>query len=155
MNKKNDYDIVVLSKILDSQFKTPWGFRFGLDGLLGLIPGVGDFSTSALSLYIVFRAVQLGLPSTTLLLMLKNLAIENLVQAIPFLGNIFDFFWKANIRNLKLIQATQNKAKTLQERTSKEMILTSLWVLFLGIFLVLFSLASSSFLILYLFGFFH
>lgn len=98
-------DIEVLSKLLDSKFKGPFGFRFGFDGIIGLIPGVGDFITSILSGYIVLRAVLLGYPVSVILRMLFNVLVDSFLQSIPVLGNIFDFFVKSNQRNFKLMKA--------------------------------------------------
>src|SRR4051812_43277029 len=93
-----------LSQTLDTRFEGPMGFRFGLDGLIGLIPGAGDLVTTGLSLYIMIQAALLGVSSATLVRMAFNLAVENVIDMIPVLGNLFDFYWKANIKNLKLIE---------------------------------------------------
>jgi len=93
-----------LSKLMDSQFRLG-GFRFGLDGLLGLIPGIGDIVTTGISIFIIADAARLGCSPTTLIRMALNLALENLVDMVPVLGNVFDFLWKANTRNLALIEA--------------------------------------------------
>lgn len=98
-------DIKRLSEFLDSKFRAPGGFRFGWDALLGLVPGVGDFLTSTLSLYIIARAARLGCSVPVLMRMGLNVLIENIFDTIPLLGNIFDFLWKANNKNLKLLEA--------------------------------------------------
>lgn len=87
---------------MDSQFRLG-GFRFGLDGVLGLIPGVGDIVTTGISIYIIAEAAKLGCSPTTLIRMALNLAFENLVDMVPVLGNVFDFLWKANSRNIDLL----------------------------------------------------
>ncbi len=87
---------------MDSQFRLG-GFRFGLDGVLGLIPGVGDIVTTGISIYIIAEAAKLGCSPTTLIRMALNLAFENLVDMVPILGNVFDFLWKANSRNIDLL----------------------------------------------------
>lgn len=96
-------DLKLLSRFLDSQYRGPFGFRFGWDGLLGLIPGVGNLITNLLSLYIILRSAMLGAPVSLVLRMFLNLFIENFVGLIPIIGNVFDFIWKANEKNLKLL----------------------------------------------------
>ncbi|MES3038893.1 MAG: DUF4112 domain-containing protein [Bdellovibrionota bacterium] len=93
-----------IGKLLDSQFQGPGGFRFGLDAILGLIPFVGDFVTSAASLYIIAEAGALGASVSTLVRMAFNVAVENIVDMVPLLGNIFDFVWKANNKNIALLE---------------------------------------------------
>lgn len=95
--------IDALSKLLDTKFQGPFGFRFGLDAIIGLVPGVGDFITSALSIYIIAQAASLGVSSATLIRMSINVIVENLIDMIPFVGNFFDFYWKANTKNMALI----------------------------------------------------
>lgn len=102
-----------LGILLDSKIEGPFGIRFGLDALVGLIPFIGDFSTSIASLYIISQAARLGCPSSTILRMVLNVAWENLVGTIPFLGNLYDFYWKANNKNVALLeQHLVNPVKT-------------------------------------------
>ncbi len=103
-----------LARLLDAQFQGPFGIRIGLDGLIGLIPVVGDLITSALSLGIVGYAYRQGYPMSLILRMLVNILIESFIDAIPIIGNIFDFFWKSNLKNLELMnsyEAHPGKAK--------------------------------------------
>jgi Domain of unknown function (DUF4112) len=79
--------------------------RFGLDSIIGLAPVAGDAITSAISLYIVFEAARLGLPRHTIGRMLANVAIEAAVGSIPLFGDIFYTFWRANLRNVAIIDA--------------------------------------------------
>ena len=101
--KKNDTHLKDLANLLDTKFKGPFGTRFGIDGLLGLIPG-GDLVTSALSVYIISQAAAMGVSTSVLIRMTMNVILENLIDLIPLFGNIFDFYWKANSKNLKLIE---------------------------------------------------
>jgi hypothetical protein len=89
---------------LDSRFEGPFGFRFGWDGILGLIPGIGDMMTSSVSLYIIAHSVSLGVTPSTLIRMAINLGIENLIDMVPVFGNLFDFYWKANLKNIHLLE---------------------------------------------------
>ncbi|HLM03348.1 MAG TPA: DUF4112 domain-containing protein [Pyrinomonadaceae bacterium] len=94
-----------LSHYLDNWVKIPVvGWRFGLDALIGLIPNVGDMATSLVSFYILLSGVRYGVPKITLLRMAFNIGLDYVVGAIPFLGDAFDFFWKANKQNMDLIR---------------------------------------------------
>lgn len=94
-----------LSRLLDNAFAIPGTrFRIGLDGILGLIPGIGDATGAVLSTYLIFQAARLGLPVSTLLRMVGNVALETVVGAVPIVGDIFDIVWKANIRNMALLR---------------------------------------------------
>ena len=96
----------LLSRLLDEQFRIPGTTqRIGLDGLLGLIPGVGDAAGALLSTYILYEAIRLGAPKTVLLRMVANIGIDTVVGAIPVVGDIFDIVWKANKKNAALLQA--------------------------------------------------
>lgn len=98
-------DIEALARWLDYAFSLPGGFRYGLAGFLDLIPGLGDIVDAALSLYIVLRAVQLGVSRVTLARMTVNVAIEALVGSVPLFGAVFDTVFKANRRNYQLLRA--------------------------------------------------
>jgi hypothetical protein len=94
-----------LARYLDGLFRVPGTeWRFGLDALIGLIPNVGDTLTSLASFYILFAGVRYGVPKITLLRMAVNIGIDYVVGSIPLLGDAFDFFWKANQRNMELIR---------------------------------------------------
>ena len=92
-----------LVRLLDERFSLG-GFRFGLDGLLGLVPGVGDTLGALASAWLVLEARRLGAPRSVLLRMLVNLLLDYLVGAVPVLGDLFDFGFKANRRNLDLLR---------------------------------------------------
>ena len=98
--------IRLLSHLLDDQFRVPGTtYRVGLDGLLGLIPGVGDTLGLLLSAYILFEARSLGVPTSLLLRMATNIGLDALIGAIPILGDVFDLAWKANRKNMALVHA--------------------------------------------------
>ncbi|HWS54109.1 MAG TPA: DUF4112 domain-containing protein [Pyrinomonadaceae bacterium] len=94
-----------LSRWMDGLFRVPGtGWRFGLDALVGLVPGVGDFATTAVSLYILASGVRYRVPKVTLLRMGANVAVDYLVGSIPFVGDLFDFYWKSNQKNVELLR---------------------------------------------------
>jgi hypothetical protein len=93
-----------LAHWLDDRYRVPGtGFRVGLDGIIGLIPGVGDVATSLLSAYIIYEARRLGVPRSVLVAMLGNLGIDFVVGAVPLVGDVFDIGWKANRRNVRML----------------------------------------------------
>lgn len=93
-----------LSRLFDTVFMVPGtNIRFGLDALIGLVPGIGDLITTALSLYIVNEARALGAPSLLVVRMLANVALDGVVGAVPLFGDVFDVAFRANRRNLALL----------------------------------------------------
>ena len=91
---------------LDAGIRVPGTtLRFGLDPLLGLIPGAGDFAGAVLAGWIFVEAVRLGAHRATLLRIAGNIALDAGLGAIPLLGDIFDFAWKANLRNVAILEA--------------------------------------------------
>ena len=96
--------IAVLGRLLDDSIPIPGtGRRIGVDAVIGLVPGVGDAVGAVLSAYIIVEAARFGVPRTTLLRMAGNVGVEALVGVIPLVGDLFDAGWKANLRNLKLL----------------------------------------------------
>ena len=97
-------DLDRLAWLLDSSIRLPGGYRIGVDGLIGLIPGIGDAIGALLSLYIVLRASSFDIPKAVLARMLMNVGVETLVGAVPVFGDLFDFAFKANQRNVSLLR---------------------------------------------------
>lgn len=93
-----------LAWLLDESIRLPGGFRIGADGILGLIPGIGDVTGAVIGSYIIYEARQMGAPRTLLFRMFGNTVLETLIGSIPLIGDLFDFYFKANSRNLKLLQ---------------------------------------------------
>jgi hypothetical protein len=94
-----------LAGILDSQFRVPGtNFRFGVDALVGLIPGFGDFAGAIASTVFLVQGLRTGAPRAVMGRMFANVVIETLVGAIPGLGDLFDASFKANQRNLRLLE---------------------------------------------------
>lgn len=102
--ERNYNDLILLARLLDNQFQGPMGIKFGLDALIGLIPGIGDFITSGLSSYILLRAALLKLPLPLLIQMAINILIDQIIGVIPLLGDLFDIYWKSNQKNVELIK---------------------------------------------------
>jgi len=97
-------DLEQLARLLDSQFAIPGtNWRFGLDSIIGLIPGVGDFLTTAMGGYIIYRARELGAPGWLIARMVGNLAVDGVVGAIPLVGDVFDFAFRANRKNVLML----------------------------------------------------
>lgn len=90
--------------VLDEAIRIPGtDLRIGMDPIVGLLPGVGDLVGGAASLYIILEAARQGAPASVLVRMAANVAIDTLVGAIPVLGDLFDFGWKSNTRNARLL----------------------------------------------------
>ena len=97
--------IDALAQLLDTAFLVPGtNIRFGVDALIGLLPGIGDVITTALSLYIVNEARALGAPRLLIARMLGNVALDGVVGAVPLVGDAFDVAFRANRRNLALLR---------------------------------------------------
>lgn len=90
---------------MDSAVRIPGtSIRIGLDSLIGLVPGVGDLAGGALSLYPLLAAGRLGAPASLLMRMALNVGVDAIVGAVPILGDVFDVAWKANRKNLRLLE---------------------------------------------------
>lgn len=95
-----------LSYLLDNAIRIPGTrHRIGLDPLIGLLTGGGDIAGAILSAYIILEATRFGLPRKTLMQMLGNLLTDSIVGSLPLIGDLFDVTWKANTRNLALLEA--------------------------------------------------
>lgn len=94
-----------LTRVLDDLFRIPGTrIRFGLDSVLGLVPGVGDIAGGALSMYALLVAHRMGAPPSVLLRIAGNIVVDMLVGTIPLLGDLFDVGFKANRRNLAILE---------------------------------------------------
>ena len=136
-----------LSWLMDDLFRVPvLGWRFGLDALIGLIPGFGDTATSLVSFYILAAAVRYRVPKVTLARMGLNIAFDYLAGSIPFVGDLADAAWKSNHKNIDLLKkrATVSAEEARSGRVSD-------WLFVGGIILGLIALAlASAFVSLYL-----
>ena len=129
-----------LAWLMDDLFRVPvLGWRFGLDALIGLIPGFGDTATSIVSFYILVAGVRYRVPKITLLRMGMNIALDYLVGSLPLVGDLADAWWKSNHKNLDLLKkrATVSTEEARSGRVSD-------WLFVGGIILGLIALAVGS-----------
>lgn len=132
------------SRLLDNAIGIPGTkFRVGLDPILGIIPGAGDFIGTALSAYIVLEAARMGIPKETLGRMVSNIVLESAVGTVPVLGDLFDFAWKANTKNIELLEAHLNISPEIEKKNRwfvffllAGLFVFSLGILTLGFFIV-------------------
>ena len=135
-----DKSLERLGWLMDDLFRVPvLGWRFGLDALIGLIPGLGDTTTSLVSFYILVAAVRYRVPKVTLLRMGLNIAIDYVVGSLPVVGDLADAWWKSNHMNVELLRkrATVSGEEARSARTSD-------WVFVGGIIVGLTALAFAS-----------
>lgn len=118
---KVDESLERLSWLMDDLIKIPGlNWRLGLDAVVGLVPGFGDAASSLVSFYILASAVRYRVPKITLLRMGLNLGIDYIVGSIPFVGDLFDAWWKSNQRNVTLLseRATVSASEAREGRLS-------------------------------------
>lgn len=137
-----------LSRWMDGLFRIPGvGWRFGLDALIGLIPGLGDTATSVVSFYVLAQGVRYKVPKVTLLRMGLNIAIDYAIGAIPLVGDAFDMFWKSNQMNVELLRERATvSAEDIREGKASDWLFVALIILIL-ICLLLASIGLSAYLI--------
>ncbi|MEW6497613.1 MAG: DUF4112 domain-containing protein [Cyanobacteriota bacterium] len=134
-----------LSHLLDNAIGIPGTpIRFGLDPLLGLVPGIGDFLGTAFSIYIVLEAARWGVPRPVLVKMVSNILVDTVSGIVPVLGDLADVTWKANVKNIALLE--QHLELPPQQRQS-----TNWWFITLlvaGLLLVVMAVTAIGFMIL-------
>ena len=110
--------IDALASLLDTAILVPGtNIRFGLDALIGLVPGIGDAITTVLSLYIVNEARALGAPPLLVARMVANVALDGVVGAVPLVGDAFDVAFRANRRNMKLLRGHLDRTEGRRDWT--------------------------------------
>jgi hypothetical protein len=125
-----------LSRLLDTAVAIPGTrVRFGLDAIVGLVPGIGDAIGALFSIYIIFQAARLGVPQPTLARMIGNVGVDTLIGEIPLLGDLFDVGFKSNIRNLSLIEQHVHRPAAARAQSSRVLLAlgVGLLALFVGI----------------------
>ena len=145
-------ELEVLARVMDNQFVIPGlGWRFGLNAIIDLVPGIGDVATSLVAVYVLISAVRYRVPKITLLRMGVNIAIYFLGNLVPWIGDVFAAWWKPNIRNLKLLRsrATVSAEEAHKGRASDWMFVGVIVAALLAMLFA--SLALSAFVIWYIF----
>lgn len=142
-----DKSIERLGWLMDDLFRVPvLGWRFGLDALIGLVPGLGDTTTSLVSFYILAAAVRYRVPKITLLRMGLNIGLDYVVGSLPIVGDFADAWWKSNQKNVELLR----KRATVSAEEAREGRMSD-WLFVGGIIVGLTALAvASAFVSLYL-----
>ena len=148
-----DESLERLSWLMDDLIRVPGlGWRFGLDAIVGLIPGFGDTATSLVSFYILVAAVRYRVPKVTLLRMGMNIGIDYLVGSLPLVGDLFDAWWKSNQMNVALLRKRATvSASEARKGTPSDWLFVALIILLLG-GLVIGAAAVSFYLLLLIAG---
>jgi hypothetical protein len=121
-----------LARLLDTSFRIPGTpYRFGIDAIIGLVPGIGDAVSAVFSLFIVFQAARLGVSRATLTRMLGNVALDTIVGEIPLLGDLFDAGWKSNTRNIALLESHLERPVSTRRSSRRVLILLGVALLLL------------------------
>ena len=147
-----DTSLERLGWLMDDLFRIPvLNWRFGLDAIIGLIPALGDTTTSLVSLYILASAVRYRVPKITLLRMGLNIAIDYVVGSFPVVGDLFDAYWKSNKMNVELLKRrAQVSAIEAEKGRASDWLFVSLIIL--GLVGLLFGTAALSLFLLLKFG---
>lgn len=128
-----------VTRLMDSKFKVPGtNFRFGLDPLLGLFPVVGDLTSFAISGGLILYMMRFGVSRKVIVLMLLNIFLDATLGSIPIIGHVFDFYYKANTRNINLLRKHYQEGK-YQGRGTWIIVVVS-FILLAMIFLMLWGL---------------
>jgi hypothetical protein len=123
-----------LARLYDAGIRIPGTrFEFGLDPLVGLVPGIGDAVGAGVATYIVFEAARSGVPWSVLLRMLLNVGIDALIGAFPVAGDLFDAAWKSNLKNVDLLE--EHLADPRATRHSSRRLLVAIGLALLLVFI--------------------
>ena len=136
LNEEKLLRLKLLSERLDNSIKIPGtNQKIGIDAIIGLIPILGDFIGVIFSTYIMYSGIKMGVPSKIAQKMAANIAIEFVLGSIPIIGDIFDALWKANKRNVELIEKTT--IENQENYRLNYLIMASLIILILGLILAI------------------
>ncbi len=145
-----DEHLDTIASLLDDMFRIPGTkVRFGLDAIIGWIPGIGDAAAGIASFLIVFAAWRRGTPGVTLARMVANVVLETMVGAIPILGDLFHVIWKANRRNYRLLMRERYQPSANRKRDWSFLLIisvTAIAVFSLPFFILIWLLRSHSLL---------
>ena len=135
-NEEKLIRLKLLSNRLDEIITIPGTkYKIGIDPIIGIIPVVGDLLGSIISIYIIYSGSKMGLSSRVVAKMGLNLGLDFVIGLTPFLGDILDMGWKANKRNVELIE--KNIKQTSENSTLSNLIIATLTILILGVFLTI------------------
>lgn len=127
-----------IAYLLDEKFRLPGtNFRFGLDPVMNLIPVAGDISGFVVAAALVFVMARHGVSRKVLILMIVNIFLDALIGGIPFIGQVFDFYYKANSRNIKLLKEHYEAGKHQGSGTGVLVVIFLVLLVFFGLFLFL------------------
>lgn len=136
----------MLARLMDNAVQIPGtSVRVGLDGLLGLIPGAGDTASALVSVFILSEARRLGIPRLTLHRMAANVLLDAVVGTVPFAGDVFDVYWKANHRNVELLKRHLESSGGAQAPTNRR----SDWLFFAGLIALLIAIIALGVTVIY------
>ena len=111
----------VLAKLMDEQFSV-FGIKFGLDSLLGFLPGIGDVISMLFSFYLIWIATEMKLPQGKIWLMVRNIIVDLVIGSIPLIGDIGDVFLRVNIKNLAILETHASFAAKPDEVIDAEVV---------------------------------
>ena len=135
LNEEKLLRLKLLSERLDNSIKIPGtNQKIGIDAIIGLIPILGDFIGVIFSTYIMYSGIKMGVSSKIVKKMATNIAIEFILGSIPIIGDIFDALWKANKRNVELIE--EATLENQENNRLNHLIMASLIIIILGLILV-------------------
>lgn len=109
-NKKHLEIAKKLARLLEIEFSL-WKFKFGIDPILGIVPGLGDLTASILSFYLIYVAVIHKVPSNRIAQMIFNIALDFVIGSIPLIGDLLDFGLKPNTKNLAILEKYQQNGQ--------------------------------------------
>ena len=136
INEEKLLRLKLLSERLDDSIKIPGtNQKIGIDAVVGIIPILGDFIGVIFSVYIMYSGIKMGVSSKIVKKMAANIAIEFIIGSIPIIGDIFDALWKANKRNVELIE--EATIENQENYRLNYLIMASLIVLILSLILVI------------------
>jgi hypothetical protein len=125
-----------VADLMDRRFTIPGtNFRFGVDSVIGLIPGIGDWAGGLIAIYFPVHAAVVKVPAPVIFRMFLNIIIDILIGSIPLLGDLFDVTWKANVRNVRLMQQYQHDPETT--KTHSQWYIWSVVALFILVIILL------------------
>jgi hypothetical protein len=126
-----------LSRLLDSAFVIPGtNIRFGLDSLIGLVPGLGDAVGALFSTYLILHASRMGAPRSVIARMITNVGIDTVVGWVPVLGDLFDVGWKANKKNFALLEQHLERPAATRAASRRSLVLLGAGLLVFAVLIV-------------------